>query len=65
MSDALYDVRVSGCDDHTQITILLTDEEAELVDTVAQRINAESTFGCMPTMKIGPHVHDDDYLEDD
>lgn len=47
-----YKVCVDGCDDSTSIEIELTDEQAETVRNVAERITEASTYGCMPKMSI-------------
>lgn len=47
-----YQVTVSGCDDSTSIEIPLNDAEFAIVNAVALKITAASTYGCMPRMDV-------------
>ena len=46
-----YKINVSGCDDHTEITMLLSAEQFTFLNNLAHRIT-ESGGGCKPTMYI-------------
>lgn len=47
-----YTIAVHGCDDSTFIEKELTDEEAQIIQEVANAITEASFYGCMPTMTI-------------
>lgn len=47
-----YRVALHGCDDTTYIDIDLTDDEAAAIGRVAAASDAESEYGCMPTLTI-------------
>jgi hypothetical protein len=49
---AKYCIAVSGCDDTTYIVEELDDIAITIVTSLAQRITAASTYGCMPTMTV-------------
>mgnify|MGYP001064576776 CR=1 FL=1 len=49
-----YKIIVSGCDDSTEVSMELTDEEFKLIQKLAEKITATSSYGCMPTMDIKP-----------
>ncbi len=49
-----YYINVYGCDDTTSFDMELTDAEYEVVDRVAKKCTATSTYGCEPTMVINP-----------
>ena len=59
MTRALYDIEVSGCDDHTMVTVELTPAQMTFLTELAKRITAASTYGCEPTMHLSPHVHNE------
>jgi len=45
-------VRVSGCDDYTQVVIRADEAEIKLLQRVAELITRTSTYGCMPKMSV-------------
>lgn len=47
-----YNICVSGCDDSTEVQMVLSDEEAAVLARVAENITNASTYGCMPTMSV-------------
>ena len=47
-----YLITVIGCDDETEITQELTQEQFELLKVVADKITSKSSYGCMPIMEI-------------
>jgi len=49
-----YYINVYGCDATTSFDMELTDAEYEVVDRVAKKCTATSTYGCEPTMVINP-----------
>lgn len=55
---AEYKISLWGCDDYTQFTMELTDQEADLIKRVADKSEATSSYGCMPTLTI-EEVKDD------
>ena len=64
MTRALYDIKVEACHDSTQITADLSPTQLALLTEIATKITAASEFGCMPTMTVTPHVHDEDCPKD-
>lgn len=54
MEKQAYRVRVSGCDDETEVVVQLTAAEADTVGRIASEVTATSSFSCMPTMVIEP-----------
>lgn len=51
-----YDIRVSGCDDSTSITVDLTPEQLAFLTEIAEKITATSTCSCEPRMYVQPHA---------
>ena len=49
-----YHIKVSGCDDKTEIIIDLTDDQAAFVKHLSKCITETSTYGCMPRMYVQP-----------
>jgi hypothetical protein len=47
-----YKIYLTGCDDETIITIKLSEEEFLLIKKICDKSEIESTYGCMPTMRI-------------
>jgi len=52
METKTYEINVCGCDDTTTFDMDLTEAEYEVIDRVAQKCTATSTYGCEPTMVI-------------
>jgi len=48
----LYKILLIGCDDTTYIKIELEEEEYLLMKKIEIKSKKESTYGCMPTLKI-------------
>lgn len=62
----LYSVSVEGCDSQTDVKIHLNASELETVTKLASMLRLESTYACMPTMKItDPEGHRQDWVEDE
>lgn len=57
---AAYDIRLKGCDETTKVTLDLTPEQHELVQSIAAATVAASQFDCMPTMTVTEHTEDTD-----
>lgn len=47
-------IRLIGCDDTTEFTMELSDDEFVFLRKVAEKANKTSTYGCMPTMTVKP-----------
>ncbi|AXH49700.1 hypothetical protein KNT98_gp58 [Gordonia phage Frokostdame] len=47
-----YRITNSGCDDHTECDIDLTDTEVATVRKVVAELNSHSEYGCQPTIQI-------------
>lgn len=60
----VYDIKVSGCDDSTMLTVDLTQEQSVFLTEIAEKITATSTYSCEPRMYVNPHIHDEDCPED-
>ena len=43
---------VHGCDDSTYVTIEATEEQFTFLQSIAEKVNEASTYGCMPTMVV-------------
>lgn len=48
----LYLIRLIGCDDTTEFTMELTDQEADLLEKISIKSQEVSTYNCMPKLKI-------------
>lgn len=48
----LYGIRLSGCDDETELEMELVPWEAELLSRVSVLSEEASTYGCMPTFHL-------------
>lgn len=48
----VYTIVCAGCDDDTKIRMALTDEEAAVVQRVAEAVTAASESVCQPSMSI-------------
>lgn len=48
----LYKITLQGCDDKTEIRRLLNDDQLEFLKDLAKMFKRESTYSCMPVMKI-------------
>lgn len=51
MSDS-YTIRLDGCDDSTTMTVILSDEQYEVVKMISELSEEKSDHGCMPTMEV-------------
>ena len=47
-----YNIKVVGCDDSTAIVKHLDEDEAALIKAIAEEITSESSYGCMPIMRV-------------
>ena len=47
-----YKICLMGCDDWTEFTVELTEDEANLLRRVSELSHKTSTYGCMPIMDI-------------
>ena len=47
-----YKISVDGCDDSTFFNMELTKNEFNLLESVVDKCNETSTYGCMPVMTI-------------
>lgn len=56
-----YLITLSGCDDSTRAVIELTDREHEVMQRVAEAVNARSRYGCQPEIEIKPVDQMNDY----
>lgn len=54
METRTYEINVCGCDATTTFDMELTATEYEVIDRVALKCTATSTYGCEPTMYINP-----------
>ena len=52
MSAKAYTVTLSGCDDSTSFSFEFTDEQYALVASLCEASERESTYGCMPVMRV-------------
>jgi hypothetical protein len=50
MTTKKYEIRVQGCDDRTIIHEDLTDEEAKIIERIADKITKKSESQCQPRM---------------
>ncbi len=48
----LVNVRVSGCDDETNVLIDVTNDQWAFLQELAQKISAASKYDCMPVMAV-------------
>ena len=51
---APYDIKLEACHDSTSITVDLTQEQADFLGEIAQKLAATSGSNCEPTMEIIP-----------
>lgn len=58
-----YHIRLSGCDDTTNIVLNLEDDQIAVFQKIAERINERSYSGCMPTIAVREATQQD--IEDD
>lgn len=61
---APYEVKVTGCDDSTSITVDLTPEQLAFLTEIAEKITAASTSGCEPRMSVSPHAPYDEAADE-
>lgn len=62
----LYTVSVEGCDSQTDVKIHLNASELETLTKLASMLRLESTYACMPTMKIiDSEGNRQDWVEDE
>ncbi len=47
-----YKIRVSGCDDDTEIEFEMSDEVAVVVKEIAQKITEAAKTHCQPNMSV-------------
>lgn len=47
-----YVISAEGCDDSTRVLVELDDTEVAIVRRVADALNARSTYGCQPVVRI-------------
>jgi hypothetical protein len=47
-----YRLTIAGCDDVTSIEVDLNGSEIALLKELAEKFNAASEYGCMPTLEI-------------
>ena len=47
-----YRISVHGCDDSTIIEKELTEDELNVIQSVASEVTEASQYGCMPTMSV-------------
>lgn len=47
-------ISLTGCDDVTAIEVDLSDEQAEFLTEIAERLTEESSYSCQPVMTIEP-----------
>ena len=52
MNKYTYKITLVGCDDTTIVKMKLTEEEANLLQRVAQATKDTSEYGCQPIMVI-------------
>ena len=45
-------ITLSGCDDRTTFNLEVTDEELDILKRVSIMSEKESSYGCMPIMKV-------------
>lgn len=43
---------VHGCDDSTEVELVVTEEQEAFLRKVAERVTAAAEHGCQPTMEI-------------
>lgn len=46
------EVRLSGCDDETRVTMNVTEDEYGLLEVLAAKTVKESNYGCMPIIEL-------------
>lgn len=53
-----YTISIHGCDDSTEVEMMLSHEEFEFMEHFKDVVNDTSTYGCMPSMVIkeGKHI---------
>jgi len=51
-----YEIKLSGCDDHTVFVMDLTGTEAALLQRVAALSRETSNYSCEPTMTVDPRT---------
>ncbi|HEY9411793.1 MAG TPA: hypothetical protein VIP77_19595 [Jiangellaceae bacterium] len=61
---APYDIKVTGCDDSTSITVDLTPEQLAFLTEIAEKITATSTYSCEPRMSVAPHMPYDENADE-
>lgn len=61
---APYDIKVSGCDDSTRITVDLTPDQLAFLTEIAEKITATSTYSCEPRMYVQPHAPYDEEADE-
>ena len=47
-----YQIKVSGCDDTTYVEMELDEKEFKLIYKLAELSHKNSSYGCMPVIKI-------------
>jgi hypothetical protein len=60
---SLYAITVDGCDDSTIAVVALTEQEADLLRRISERVTANSHYGCQPRMAL--HLATDEDIEND
>lgn len=55
-----YCITVIGCDDQTEVHMMLTEKEHQLMTHLMNLINSTSTYGCMPRMSIEEYTKEQD-----
>lgn len=62
--EATYRISLDGCDDSTSVEMELTPAELATLFRVAEELNAESSYGCQPVMRIRLATDDNDDEEE-
>lgn len=52
MKKTSHTINLIGCDDETEFTMDLTDDEYDFLVKVAKKANQTSLYGCMPVLAI-------------
>ncbi len=47
-----YRICIKGCDDHTEVDLLLSKEELLLVDLIAEKSRENSRCVCQPILRV-------------
>lgn len=58
-----YKIINYGCDDTTEDFFELTDDQYEFLRSIFEKLNKQSSYGCMPTIHIFPEEREaNEYL---